>query len=202
MSNVTQIHDKAEDLPLRKVMELVARKVGNDFAQSLCSQYKRRGSLSERQLPYAYKMAQEVMDAGRGVRDPRAPRADLPNLSAAYAALMEHEIRVARILFDGDTVQLKKAARKGVFYTVLVSEDRYLGALPEDGSFRPAKGVSDVDLPKLCRTLADFAADPKDAMVRYGHATGVCGCCGRELTDPESVRIGIGPICLKKYFGG
>jgi hypothetical protein len=22
-----------------------------------------------------------------------------------------------------------------------------------------------------------------------------CGCCGRELTDPESVRLGIGPVC-------
>ena len=25
-----------------------------------------------------------------------------------------------------------------------------------------------------------------------------CGCCGRELTDPESVERGIGPICWKK----
>jgi hypothetical protein len=25
--------------------------------------------------------------------------------------------------------------------------------------------------------------------------SGRCGCCGRELTDPESVRCGIGPVC-------
>jgi len=28
--------------------------------------------------------------------------------------------------------------------------------------------------------------------------TGHCGCCGRLLTDPESLQNGIGPICIKK----
>lgn len=36
----------------------------------------------------------------------------------------------------------------------------------------------------------------------YGLQTGVCVCCGRTLTDPESVERGIGPICLTKYFSG
>jgi len=32
-----------------------------------------------------------------------------------------------------------------------------------------------------------------DQLIIY-HAN-KCACCGRELTEPESVRIGIGPIC-------
>lgn len=36
----------------------------------------------------------------------------------------------------------------------------------------------------------------------YGLQTGVCICCARVLTDPESVERGIGPVCLRKYFGG
>ena len=28
--------------------------------------------------------------------------------------------------------------------------------------------------------------------------SGKCGCCGRELTDPESVRCGLGPVCREK----
>lgn len=24
---------------------------------------------------------------------------------------------------------------------------------------------------------------------------GICGCCGRPLTDPESIKLGIGPVC-------
>ena len=27
---------------------------------------------------------------------------------------------------------------------------------------------------------------------------GMCGVCGRPLTDPESIKIGIGPICLSR----
>jgi hypothetical protein len=29
--------------------------------------------------------------------------------------------------------------------------------------------------------------------------SGRCGCCGRELTDPESVRCGIGPVCRETF---
>ena len=29
-----------------------------------------------------------------------------------------------------------------------------------------------------------------------------CLCCGRDLTDPESIKRGIGPVCVKKYGYG
>jgi hypothetical protein len=46
--------------------------------------------------------------------------------------------------------------------------------------------------------LAKIKADPIAAMAAYGHLTSTCGRCGRKLEDEESVRIGIGPICLGK----
>lgn len=36
------------------------------------------------------------------------------------------------------------------------------------------------------------------AMVRYGHELGVCGRCGRTLTDEASRAAGIGPVCAGK----
>lgn len=33
---------------------------------------------------------------------------------------------------------------------------------------------------------------------RLGHQFGVCVCCGRTLTDPQSVERGIGPVCAKR----
>lgn len=39
---------------------------------------------------------------------------------------------------------------------------------------------------------------PLQASIRYGQAIGVCGKCGRTLTDPESRAAGIGPICAGK----
>jgi hypothetical protein len=35
--------------------------------------------------------------------------------------------------------------------------------------------------------------------VKYGRKTGICSCCGRTLTNGESIKLGIGPICREKY---
>lgn len=43
------------------------------------------------------------------------------------------------------------------------------------------------------------AADPERAAVAYGKLLGSCSCCGRELSDPESVARGIGPICAANW---
>jgi hypothetical protein len=47
--------------------------------------------------------------------------------------------------------------------------------------------------------LRMLAADKiPDSVVVYH--SGRCGCCGRELTDPESVRCGIGPVCREHSY--
>lgn len=42
-----------------------------------------------------------------------------------------------------------------------------------------------------------FSNDPQKLILHYGLTTGECAVCGRELTDPVSIRRGIGPKC---YF--
>jgi hypothetical protein len=46
--------------------------------------------------------------------------------------------------------------------------------------------------------LRAIAVDPKTASVMYGKQLGACGVCGRTLTDPDSIRNGIGPVCSGK----
>jgi hypothetical protein len=38
-------------------------------------------------------------------------------------------------------------------------------------------------------------------MGKFGRRTGRCMICKRELTNPDSIERGIGPDCLKKWFG-
>lgn len=92
------------------------------------------------------------------------------------------------------------AAADGEVYTYKV--DR-----PSDGKFAGWTFVSwirnngyESRLPMIHakKVLAAIAEDPKGALVAYGRRTGSCGLCGRKLTDPESVELGIGPICLSK----
>jgi hypothetical protein len=72
----------------------------------------------------------------------------------------------------------------------------YLGKILY-GRFQP---VSECDHATADAIVA-AASDPLAAAVAYGMATGRCSCCGRLLTDPESVRVGVGPICAARYFG-
>lgn len=43
-----------------------------------------------------------------------------------------------------------------------------------------------------------IAANQRDAAALYGKLLGVCGMCGRELTDEESRARGLGPVCASK----
>lgn len=54
------------------------------------------------------------------------------------------------------------------------------------------------DRSRKARILALIAQDPETAMNRYGQELGVCGDCGRTLTDETSRSIGRGPICRSK----
>lgn len=38
-----------------------------------------------------------------------------------------------------------------------------------------------------------------DEAEAFGCRVGVCACCGRTLTNPESVARGIGPICAQRF---
>jgi hypothetical protein len=71
----------------------------------------------------------------------------------------------------------------------------YLGKILY-GRFMP---VSDCDQATADAIVA-AASDPLAAAVAYGMATGRCSCCARLLTNDESVRLGIGPICRGRYF--
>lgn len=46
--------------------------------------------------------------------------------------------------------------------------------------------------------LRAVIADAEGALTRYGLELGVCGMCGRTLTDEESRARGIGPVCADK----
>ncbi|WP_304234078.1 DUF6011 domain-containing protein [Jiulongibacter sediminis] len=48
--------------------------------------------------------------------------------------------------------------------------------------------------------FVSIASNPSSAILHYGLKTGECSICGRPLTDPFSIREGIGPICKKSII--
>lgn len=51
----------------------------------------------------------------------------------------------------------------------------------------------------LYDALRAIMADPAGSASRYGLELGRCSVCDRDLTDAESRRLGIGPVCRKAY---
>lgn len=72
--------------------------------------------------------------------------------------------------------------------------DVYLGKV-KDGVYSPSRDATAADL----TLVEETGRDPLALAVAYGRRTGNCACCGRTLSDPESVERGIGPICLSKW---
>ena len=76
-------------------------------------------------------------------------------------------------------------------------DGEYQGKVTPDSVFRPV-GSADT------QTGIDLLAideDPIGAARRHGRETGICSNCWRELTHPESLRIGMGPKCGKAWWG-
>ena len=85
------------------------------------------------------------------------------------------------------------------------SDYTYLGIMGEDGSVKLTgkSKYSDNSFPVrlLRRTLAVVFTDQQHLMTEKGyvlHHEGRCGRCGRALTVPRSVELGIGPECEGK----
>ncbi len=73
--------------------------------------------------------------------------------------------------------------------------DVYLGKLLPDGQFYKSREFTDAHQ----AVLDQIGEDPLKAAQVHGQQTGSCSCCGRELTNAESIELGIGPICREKW---
>ena len=52
-------------------------------------------------------------------------------------------------------------------------------------------------IPGLVMSLKESERLTEEQVFAYGHDTGYCAWCGYELTNPTSIRRGIGPQCYR-----
>jgi hypothetical protein len=70
---------------------------------------------------------------------------------------------------------------------------RNLMRVSRSGIVVPEKNAKQI-IPVL-QVFIRFSMNTKQTLLNYGLETGECTICGRELTDSESIRRGIGPVC-------
>jgi len=165
---------------------LAANHAGNEFLTSLHNQLQDRGALSDKQL------AAVERNMGKG-----GEQLDAAVLLGLFATASANGLKRPALTFND--VRISKAPdhgnNAGHLYVKLDGE--YEGKITPDGRYMAVRSAA----PETAALLADICKDPMAKFTNHGHESGQCCCCGRELTNPESIELGIGPVCRTKWFG-
>jgi hypothetical protein len=105
------------------------------------------------------------------------------------------------LYFNGFTLKgRRKGAMKGS--VCIYKKGHLLGGKLRNGRFWATPSGIKTDFSAVgsaVKTLLTLGTDVSGIVRSQGKETGVCVCCGRELTDPKSIEAGIGPVCAKKW---
>lgn len=170
----------------------------NDFARNLMEQYKTKGALSENQVSAIYRMkakADETRAAKQAARSSVSATVDLSSIHAMFDRAKASGLKKPAYRAEGLVLSLAKegSANFGSIYVKRASGE-YIGKVT-GSDFRATSDAKAEDKD----TLQKIAANPSQVAKDYGKRVGICSCCGRELTDPNSIAAGIGPICAEGW---
>lgn len=96
-----------------------------------------------------------------------------------------------------DRVYIRLLGEKSRYHGLIgiTANGLWCGRLEADGIFHKSDRCPD----EIIELLQTFAENPLATIEANGKEFGFCSCCGLELTNPESIERGIGPICLNKW---
>jgi hypothetical protein len=119
--------------------------------------------------------------------------------AAAAASTLRPTIRLGRRISLTIPRSTSRYARNPDVIFVLCGRE-YLGRVERD-TFYPSAVAYEGSVYRVAAVgeLVDLANGGVDRLARIGVASGQCCLCGRMLTDPESVRRGIGPVCGGRF---
>ena len=174
---------------------------GFEFAQSMREALFKYGHLTERQEAAvrnatAKSQARKAeWQAQAAAREANAAVVEIGRIEEAFAAAKASRLRFPKLRLDTFVFSLAgdNSRNAGSIY-VKDENDVYLGKIT-DGKLIRSRDCSDEAEARIVAACADPAA----AATAYGQRTGQCSCCGRELTNEESIARAIGPICLSKW---
>lgn len=159
-----------------------------DALSSIAAGIRRYGRYaSEKQAGYARSLVEWSRDAA-----PATPAPAAPARPATWAAIQPFSRLAA-----GD-LGFRKRNGEPLWWVTWRGD---LVGKAEDGTvigFTGKARAAGHDPEAIKAALDAFESDPLSALKAHGLSTGECGCCGRELTDPESIAFGIGPVCREK----
>lgn len=193
-------------------VELLVQRLRNEFgwstfAVSLCDQFARKGTLSDKQVFAARRMIwnREERQTQRAALTERIGPVQYPKIKAMFASAFASRLKNPRLRFETDCGQpIELTAAKpgsknpGCIYVTdggPYGANRYFGKIDPSGTFTPGRDCSEA----IVAVLNGIETDPLAAATAFGRKTGRCCFCGKHLTAEKSVDRGYGPICAEKY---
>lgn len=173
-----------------------------EFAGSLVAQYDQKGTLSERQWPWVFKLVEE--QEAKAKAPPTPSFGDIGAIKSVFEAARERgwntDLGLRFMGPNREKVKINPAkahsANPGCYYVKV--DDEYAGKITPQGEFHSPRSAS--HLAETARTaVATYLKDPTLAATAYGMAFCSCCFCGRKLDTAESRHVGYGPICADRF---
>lgn len=170
----------------------------NGFIYSLAEQLFRKAWLSEKQVAAYYRgkaRLAEVIEQRNAEAEARKVNVDLQPIRDMFETAVSNGYK--RPVYRAEGLVINRAPdtgrNPGALY-VKTEDGDYMGKILGT-DFTPIRSAPDA----IGQSLTAIAMDPEAAAIRWGRKTGKCSCCGRKLTNAESIERGIGPICADRW---
>jgi len=166
------------------------------FAKAMQEAVIKYGSLTDNQLAACQRClaARDKSRAEAKARQDNAAAINVEKIEQAFATARGNGLKRTILRLDSFVFKPAAAHSKNAGAIYVTEGDLYLGKIIGGKFTRSRECTAEHE----ARIIA-VAADPAKAAVAYGKLTSSCSCCGLELTDPDSIARGIGPICAAKY---
>ena len=169
----------------------------SNFAQSLMSSFNERGTLSEKQIDagkhhlarIAQKRAEKAVEANA-----KSGEIEMSAIQALFETAKGNGLKRPKFVVNSLKISLATATGKNAGALYVTDGEEYQGKIVGN-SYQATRASK----PETLEVLREIAKDPASAARMYGQRTGVCCCCGRELTNHASIDAGIGPICAGNW---
>ena len=121
--------------------------------------------------------------------------AGLTKLQEVFLKAIESGLKNPKLRIDSLVINRAKDHSKNPGHLYIKDHGEYAGKVSPDGEFFKSYNCS----AETVALITEIGTDPLGQAVEHGRKTGNCACCGRDLTNKESVELGIGPICRDKW---
>jgi len=175
----------------------------NNFAASLAQSVNRYGSLTANQINAALKSAEKhaakQVAQSKPVETLHIAEAGLAPVLVAFNQAKESGLKRPKMRLDGFELKLAPDHGKNAGHLYVMNGETYLGKITPEGDFVKPHSLAAELAADIDAKLALVGANVMEQAVAYGRRTGNCSCCGRPLTDKDSVHRAMGKVCATRF---